>query len=149
MKQIIHNRLDYYEDATLGVLIVNGVRFCFTLEDAIRAYSIKVKGKTGIPENSNMGYKVGIKYSNKFKRDVLVLYTDIVNGIYELNFGGISFTDIYAHGGNDEHDTDGCVLVAYNRYDNKIQGTAEKELFNIVKEWITKGDEVRWITTNM
>jgi hypothetical protein len=58
---------------------------------------------------------------------MISIYTES-NG-YELINDGKSFKGIRMHGGNDAGDSHGCPLVAYNRLsDDKIQGTAEKDL---------------------
>jgi len=146
MKIITHNRLEYYAQTTIGIIIINGDKFCNTLEDTVRPHGIKVKGHTSIPDSDIFGYTVGIRYSAKFNREVLVLYTE--EDEITLEHGGISFTYIYAHGGNTHEDTEGCILLGYNRMGNTIQGTAEQELFDIVKGWIDEGEEVRWLITN-
>jgi hypothetical protein len=138
----------YTPTTTLGKLYLEGVgEFCYTLEDNVRPYGIKLKGITAIPENHS-GYKIGIHRSNKFKRDVLILYTE--SDRITLKHGGISFTHVYFHGGNTHVDTDGCILVAANRDDKnlRIQGTKEAELFKIVKEWLSKGIDVYVIIQN-
>lgn len=99
-------------------------KFCYSLEDVIRAEGIKVYGETGIPAGV---YNWHITYSNRFKRDMISIYSED-NG-YELKNYGISFKGIRMHGGNDVEDSHGCPLVAYNKIgDDKIQGTAERDL---------------------
>ncbi len=145
MKTIAQLRTVYYAQTTIGRLVINNEIFCHTLEDTVRAAGIKVKKHTAIPANYQ-GYKVGIRYSNKFKRDVLVLYTNKDKVTLEHN--GVLFKYIYAHGGNKHEDTEGCVLLGNNNYSNTIQGSGEHELFKLVKGWIDNGEEVRWIVTN-
>ncbi len=142
---IDHYRQEFYPRTTLGHIDINNKHFCYTLEDTLRPYGVKIKGDTGIPEHVH-GYKVGIIRSSRFARDVLILYTED-DGI-TLSQHGIEFQYIYAHGGNKHEDTEGCVLVAFTKSGNKIQGTAEKELFTIVNRWIKQGHEVRWRTFN-
>jgi len=146
MKQIIHNRTKYLSRTTLGEIIIDGERFCHTLEDTVRAKGIKLRKETAIAQNTDVGYKVGIRYSNSFNRFVLILYTE--DDKITLKAGGISFKYIYAHGGNKHDDTEGCVLVGFNKNENTIYGTAERELFNLVSGWIDAGEEVRWVVTN-
>jgi hypothetical protein len=68
MKYIIHNRLEYYSQTTIGELLIDGNRFCYTLEDTCRPEGIKVTGETAISYNIDEGYKVAIRphpvYSN-------------------------------------------------------------------------------------
>lgn len=112
--------------STVGELFLGGSKekFCYTLEDVVRGTGIKIKGETAIPAGV---YKWHITYSNRFKRDMISIYTES-NG-YELINDGKSFKGIRTHGGNTHVHTHGCPLVAYNKLsDDKIQGTAEKEL---------------------
>lgn len=114
----------FSDDTTLGKLYLNDEYFCETLEDAARAYGVKIPAETAIPTGH---YKVKISLSSRFKRKMPMIYTED-NG-YELINGGISFKGIRMHGGNTHKNTEGCVLVAYRRVNDKtIQGTAEKDL---------------------
>lgn len=146
MKYIRHDRLEYLSQTTMGNISIDNDFFCYTLEDTIRAKGIKVNGETGIPEHAR-GYRVGIRYSPNFNREMLILYTEADNET--LTHNGISFKFIYAHGGNNHSNSEGCVLVAYKKSGNTIYETAEKELFDKVKGWLDSGEEVRWCTTNM
>ena len=138
----------YSNTTTLGTLYLEDIgEFCYTLEDTVRPFGIKLKGITAIPENP-FGYNVGLRRSSKFNRDVLILYTE--SDCITLKYGGVSYTYVYFHGGNDHFDTDGCILVAENRdvKNMKIQGTKEKDLFEIVKSWLSDGFEVKVIINN-
>ena len=120
----------YTNLSTVGKLYVNGTFFCHTLEDVARAYGVKIKGETAIPQGE---YLVDLSTSYRFKRIMPMIYTES-NG-YELKSGGISFKGIRIHGGNTHKNTDGCVLVAHNRLNyNLIQGTAEKDLVSLLSE---------------
>lgn len=88
--------------STIGQLFVNGVEFCFTLEDVIREITgapvnrWKVPGDSAIPQGT---YRVEITYSPRFRCDLpLVLAVP--------GFEGIRF-----HAGNTDADTEGCILV--------------------------------------
>jgi len=143
---IRHDRYLYTARTTIGKLYLPKeiVPFCFTLEDTVRAFGIKVPGETAIPEDM---YKVIISLSRRFKRLMPMLYTE--SNRYEILSHGIGFKGVRLHGGNDHTDTAGCPLVAFNYIsDTKIQGTAEKALTSKIQDLLLKGD-VFWKITNL
>ena len=91
-------------DSTAGVLFRDGGSECFTLEDEKRLQ--KVPGETRIPAGR---YRVlardagGMvqRYRKRFKWHRGMLWLQDVPG----------FEWIYFHVGNDDDDTDGCILV--------------------------------------
>lgn len=95
-----------FNDRTIGRLIVDGKKFCNTLEDVERfpvvwkslaeLAGIKVYGKTAIPTGK---YELTVTYSARFKRP-LVLLMNVPN--YEA---------IRVHSGNGPENTEGCILV--------------------------------------
>ena len=136
---IVVERLWFSARTTIGKLYINGEFFCYTLEDTVRAFGIKVPGETAIPEGE---YKCNITHSRRFDRDLPMIYTED-NG-YELINGGISFKGIRFHGGNTHRNTEGCILVAFNKIDkNTIQGTAERDLISKLNKANTISVEVR------
>jgi len=116
------------ETETLGKLFIDDVFFCYTLEDKFRHLSsdmseeqikvVKVQSQTAIPKGR---YRVILSISNRFK----VLLPEV------LNVKG--FAGIRIHGGNDHTNSEGCILVAENRFINK-QNPIKKNIFN----WIQK-----------
>lgn len=108
------------EDYTIGRLYLDGKYFCDTLEDKVRKLPAqcpstpkginckcpeKVYGKTAIPEGE---YKVTMEYSPRFKR-VLPRLRDVPH-----------FIGILIHPGNDESNTEGCILVGKNKVKGKV-----------------------------
>ena len=145
-RDIFNFRDEFYSQTTIGSIYINNTFECYTLEDTIRPYGIKVKGYTAIPEN-NKGYYVTITKSNKFNRDVLMLCSKLDNTSIIDEFG-IKFTRVYSHGGNRHKDTDGCILIANNKNDNSIYNSYEIRLFNKVKAWLDDGYTVKWKVFN-
>ena len=99
------------EDYTIGILYVNGVRLCNTLEDAVR--DEKVYGKTAIPKGT---YRVLMNtVSPKFQdREWSKPYGGIVPRLRNVS----NFQNVLIHVGNSAADTSGCILVG----DNTIKG---------------------------
>lgn len=80
--------------STPGMLLVDGAKECFTLEDVVR--DVKIAGCTAIPAGE---YRVIINMSNRFKR-LLPLLLDVPG-----------FEGVRIHPGNTDADTEGCILV--------------------------------------
>lgn len=100
------------DDATLGVLFVDGHFHCFTLEDSIRerpdrpVADWKIPGATAIPAGR---YRLAMTPSVRFKRTLPLL----------LDVPGFSGCRI--HAGNTTADTEGCVLVGRDRGRARVQ----------------------------
>jgi len=141
-------RYKYSTDTTLGKLYLGDKLLCYTLEDAVRPFGVKIKTHTAIFENPN-GYNIGIRYSNRFKRDMLCLYTEKDKAT--IKQGGVSFSHVYFHGGNTHHNTEGCPLVASNvdEVNFRIYNTYEKPLFDLVKKYMDDGYIVKVKVANL
>jgi hypothetical protein len=139
---------EFFSDSeTLGSMFINDKFFCYTLEDFDRKLQAnqssseiafkKIYKKTAIPSGE---YRVILSISNRFKR----LMVEV------LNVKG--FAGIRIHGGNTHENTDGCILVAKNRYIGKpssfgkivnwIQGTMETQLIREIQKAIDKNQKV-------
>jgi len=100
------------QETTLGVLMVRGRFFGFTLEDSIREVagqpveSWKVAGSTAIPAGR---YRVSLTWSNRFNR-VQPQVMDVPG-----------FEGVRIHSGNRHEDTEGCILVGMQRAGIRIQ----------------------------
>ena len=132
---IIHRRKRYYRNTTIGKIYIEGKQFCYTLEDAVRGYGIKVYKATAIPP-SKSGYDVDIIHSPKFNKDMLCLHSPDYEHTIIKN--GIKFDYVYAHGGNTDEDTSGCVLIGYENFwidnRNQIQDEGYKIKWVIINE---------------
>lgn len=112
--EMLLRRYLYTDTTTIGKLYINGVFFCYTLEDAVRGDHIKVMGKTAILA---MTYRVVLSLSTRFKK----ILPEILNVPY--------FVGIRMHGGNKHEDTEGCVVVAEKLIDDKtVQGSMSDTL---------------------
>jgi hypothetical protein len=96
--KITIKRLHKSENSTIGELSIDGKFECYTLEDVER--KVKIKGETAIPKGT---YIVGISLSNRFKK-LLPILIDVPN-----------FEGVRIHSGNNNHDTEGCILVGSSR----------------------------------
>lgn len=134
-------------DSTLGLLFLDGVFECFTLEDEQR--DVKVKGETRIPEGT---YKVdfrrelsGLTRKYRQKHDWFEWHLHVK----EVP----SFKYVYIHIGNNESHTDGCLLVASTvDKDKMFQGRstqAFKVLYEKVGVAINKGEPVTFTYENI
>ena len=92
-------RINHLRTCIIGELSIDGIFFCYTLEDIERA--VKVYGKTCIPKGS---YNVITDYSTRFKKEL----PHILN---VPNFDGVRI-----HGGNTDVDTLGCILVGKDKW---------------------------------
>ena len=116
---------------TIGRLFIDGEYFCDTLEDKVRDLSkeAKVKGQTAIPTGR---YRVYLTYSPRFKR-ILPLLEDVPQ-----------FTGVRIHRGNTAKDTEGCILVGYNREVGKVLDSAatEQRLMALLQNAVNKGEQI-------
>jgi hypothetical protein len=119
----------YHSKRTTAVLIVDGVEAGLTIEDVGRPGGIKIPKETCIPEGL---YKAKITYSPKFKRNMILLYTNPQNYACELE--NIVFTGIRVHRGSTTDHTEGCPLY---------QGDLNA-LENAIAEAERRGEEVLW-----
>lgn len=107
------------DDYTIGILYVNGVRLCNTLEDAVRPD--KIYGKTAIPKGT---YRVLMNVkSPKFDgRPWTIPYGGIVPRLRNVpNFQGVLI-----HVGNTAADTDGCILVGDNTEKGRLTNSTNR-----------------------
>lgn len=103
-------RKELKEDCTIGELSIDGVFFCYTVEDKDRGLTSeiskeeiekkKIYGITAIPKGT---YNMVVNMSNRFKKEMPLL----------LNVKG--FEGIRIHAGNTAVDSLGCILVGLTK----------------------------------
>ncbi len=101
-------------DATLGVLYLDGIFQCFTVEDEERAE--KKSGETRVPEGI---YDVKLRKEGGFHTRYTARYGDMHKGMlcihnapdWKLKTDNMEFQYILIHTGNNEGHTVGCLLV--------------------------------------
>lgn len=102
-------RLRETNNATIGMLYIDGVYFCDTLEDKIR--EVKIMHETCIDAGI---YEVVINYSPRFKREMPLL----------INVP--KFVGIRIHSGNTIANTSGCILLGRNDFNDRFVYSKEK-----------------------
>ncbi|MBC8395646.1 MAG: hypothetical protein H8E16_00940 [Flavobacteriales bacterium] len=96
----------YTSKSTIGKLFIDGVEFCYTLEDVARAEGIKVYGETAIPKGI---YSTTLSYSNRFKEVMPLIYNKPDLSVRDLL--GVRFDGIRIHWGNKAEHSHGCILL--------------------------------------
>jgi hypothetical protein len=89
---------------TFGLLFINGVFECYTLEDEQR--SVKVYSETRIPAGS---FKVSLHNGSRFTARYKKMFPDHAGMLLLNNVAG--FSGILIHIGNTDKDTAGCILL--------------------------------------
>jgi len=119
---------------TEGLLFVDGLLFCGTLEDPWRDLSRqqKVPGETCIPAGA---YQVVIDHSARFQK----MMPHLLNVPH--------FEGIRIHSGNTRRDTEGCILLGRHLQEGVIsESRATVERFmTVLQNEINRGEEV-WLT---
>lgn len=113
-------------DYTIGHLYVDGIFVCDTLEDRDRGLdytmsnstikSMKIPGKTAIPKGIyrlNLGIKSPKFGSKNF-------YKMVCDGYLPRLVGVPGYEGVLIHVGNTQDDTDGCILVGYNKVKGQV-----------------------------
>lgn len=114
-------RNEFSDNTTLGELYVNGKFFCYTIEDTLRSKGLKIPKVTCICDGI---YNVVLSMSNRFKR-MLPLVQDVPQ-----------FTGIRFHGGNTAKDSEGCIILGYNKISKEriYDSTAVKDLVVLLSQ---------------
>ena len=118
-------RIDSQLDFSMGVLFTVGSngpiddtrkirQLCYTLEDEFRVK--KVSKETRIPAGT---YELKLRTEGALTKRYETRFSDIHEGMIWLqNVPGFKY--IYIHCGNDDDDTDGCILVGSYLRLNKV-----------------------------
>lgn len=134
MEVLLSRNDDPNDDQNFGVLYIDGVVFCDTLEDKDRRLEdggIKVMGSTAIPRGR---YRLTVDYSQKFGK-MMIHVLDVPQ-----------FVGVRIHGGVDEEDTEGCPLVGMRNSRVLMFGLRySRDVTAIVHAAIIRGEEA-WLT---
>lgn len=111
---------------TIGHLYVNDVYVCDTLEDRDRGLDYrmslskikakKIAGKTAIPTGT---YRMTLDVKSP-KFGSKAFYREVCDGYLPRLIGVPGYEGVLVHVGNTQNDTDGCILVGYNKVKGQV-----------------------------
>jgi hypothetical protein len=129
--------------STLGLLMINDRFACYTLEDAFHV--VKIPGETRIP---NGRYRVKLRTVGGHHNRYSQKFPDIHKGMLHVT-GVPNYKYILIHIGNDDIDTEGCLLVGDRSMTNvdspgRIESStiAYKRIYPPIAEAILRGEDV-------
>ena len=131
------------EHATASLVFIDGVFFCHGLED--QKQEVKVRGETRIPAGVyEVKFRLVMSPKTERYRALFPWFT------YHLQLQNVpGFDYIYIHVGNDDDDTEGCLLVGDSinnlTIDRGFLGSstnAFKRVYLLVKEALNAGERV-------
>jgi len=140
--EIFLKRFRHGQDSTLGLLSIENEFVCFTCEDQFQA--VKIKGETRIPAGR---YQVELRTSPSPMNKRYAQRFDFHKGMLWLQ-DVPGFTWVYIHVGNDDDDTDGCVLLGMDAYQTNNGGKvgrsiyAYSQLYPVIVEALEQGQDV-------
>ncbi len=137
-------RTQFGTDATNGLLFVNGLFECYSLEDQYQA--VKVMHETCIPEGT---YDIKFRTVGGFHEKYKKRYGNDHYGMLHLQ-DVPNFTYILIHAGNTDEHTSGCLIVGESQQDLDISkdgfighsGVAYKKLYKKVSKELLLGKDV-------
>ena len=140
--QVVRTQLG--KDATNGLLFIDGIFECYTLEDQYQA--VKVMHETCIPEGT---YEIKFRTVGGFDKKYKAKYPELHRGMLWIQ-DVPGFEYILIHQGNTDEHTSGCLIVGDSQQDldvnfNGMVGSsanAYKKLYPKVSAQLLAGNEV-------
>ena len=140
--QVVRTQLG--KDATNGLLFIDGLFECYTLEDQYQA--VKVMHETCIPEGT---YPIKLRTVGNFHKRYKAKYPELHRGMLWIQ-DVPGFEYILIHQGNNDEHTSGCLIVGDSQQDldvnfNGMVGSsanAYKKLYPKVSAQLLAGNEV-------
>ena len=140
--QVVRTQLG--KDATNGLLFIDGLFECYTLEDQYQA--VKVMHETCIPEGT---YPIKLRTVGTFHKRYKGKYPEFHRGMLWIQ-DVPGFEYILIHQGNNDEHTSGCLIVGDSQQDldvnfNGMVGSsanAYKKLYPKVSAQLLAGNEV-------
>ena len=140
--QVVRTQLG--KDATNGLLFIDGLFECYTLEDQYQA--VKVMHETCIPEGT---YPIKLRTVGGFDKRYKAKYPELHRGmLWVQDVPGFEY--ILIHQGNTDEHTSGCLIVGDSQQDldvnfNGMVGSsanAYKKLYPKISAQLLAGNEV-------
>ena len=110
--QVVRTQLG--KDATNGLLFIDGIFECYTLEDQYQA--VKVMHETCIPEGT---YDIEFRKTGGFHAKYSERYKNAHYGMLHIQ-DVPNFTYILIHTGNTDEHTSGCLIVGETQQDLEV-----------------------------
>ena len=137
-------RTQFGTDSTNGLLFIDGIFECYTLEDQYQA--VKVMHETCIPEGT---YDIKFRKEGGFHSKYSARYKNSHYGMLHLQ-DVPNFTYILIHSGNTDEHTSGCLIVGETQQDLDLgkdgfighSGTAYKKMYAKVAGQLLQGKDV-------
>ena len=137
-------RTQFGKDATNGMLFIDGVFECFTLEDEVR--DVKVHSETAIPLGE---YEIKLRTEGGFHSKYTARYGAMHKGMLWLQ-DVPNFKWILIHTGNQDSHTAGCLLIGETQQDLDKgkdgfiggSGDAYKKMYPKVADALLAGEKV-------
>ena len=137
-------RTQFGKDATNGMLFINGIFECYTLEDQYQA--VKVMHETCIPEGT---YDIKFRKVGGFHERYSAKYQNAHYGMLHIQ-DVPNFTYILIHSGNTDEHTSGCLIVGETQQDLDVSKdgfvgssvVAYKKMYSKVANQLLQGKEV-------
>jgi hypothetical protein len=131
-------------DATNGILLINDVFECYTLEDQYQ--TVKVMHETCIPEGT---YDIKFRKTGGFHAKYTERYKNAHYGMLELQ-DVPGFKYILIHTGNTDEHTSGCLIVGETQQDLEVSKdgfigssvVAYKKMYSKVAKELLQGKKV-------
>ena len=137
-------RTQFGTDATNGLLFIDGLFECYTLEDQYQA--VKVMHETCIPEGT---YDIKFRKTGGFHAKYSERYKNAHYGMLHIQ-DVPNFTYILIHTGNTDEHTSGCLIVGETQQDLEISkdgfvgssSVAYKKMYSKVAGQLLQGKKV-------
>ena len=137
-------RTQFGTDATNGILLIDGIFECYTLEDQYQA--VKVMHETCIPEGT---YDIKFRKTGGFHAKYTERYKNAHHGMLHIQ-DVPNFTYILIHTGNTDEHTSGCLIVGETQQDLEVSkdgfigssAVAYKKMYAKVAGQLLQGKDV-------